>query len=202
MFPGSDNGVPLSIYVPIDDEYTMHFGLQWHPTKAVKGSKWPVPDLADEPGVLVDGSGPLKPEQKGTFFANWWSAVNPETDFHMNLEAKKTRNFTGIPTVRQQDAALEWSMGPIMDRTKEHLGTADAVIIRARRHILAAARALEEDGTPPPGSENPELYKVRSCTSFVAPGEDWQEALGDWHYARTTEYPVGPDSQGVPRGNR
>ena len=89
-----------------------------------------------------------------------------------------------------------------MDRTKEHLGTADAVIIRARRHILAAARALEEDGTPPPGSEQPELYKVRSCTSFVAPGEDWQEALGDWHYARSTEYPVGPNSQGIPRGNR
>jgi phthalate 4,5-dioxygenase oxygenase subunit len=202
MFPGSDKGVPLSIYVPIDDDYTMHFGLQWHPTNAVKGSKWPIPDLADEPGVLVDGAGPLKPEQKGTFYANWWSEVSPQTDFHMNLEAKKTRNFTGIPTIRQQDAALEWSMGPIMDRTKEHLGTADAVIIRARRQMIAAARALQEDGTVPPGVEQPELYKVRSCTSFVAPGEDWKEALGDWHYARSTEYPVGPDSQGIARGNR
>ena len=144
----------------------------------------------------------MKPEQKGKFYANWWPEVSPETDFHMDLEAKKKFNYTGIPSVRQQDSALEWSMGPIMDRTKEHLGTADAVIIRARRQILAAARALAEDGTPPPGSEQPELYKVRSCTAFVAAGEDWQEALGDWHYARSTEYPVGPEAQGVPRGNR
>ena len=89
-----------------------------------------------------------------------------------------------------------------MDRTKEHLGTSDAAVIRARRQLLAAARALQEEGTPPPGVQHPELYTVRSCTSFVASGEDWQETLGDWHYARTTDYPVGPESQGIPRGSR
>jgi len=116
--------------------------------------------------------------------------MSPETDFHMDLEAKKTKNYTGIPSVRQQDAALEWSMGPIMDRTKEHLGTADATVIKSRRRLIAAARAFAENGTPPPGSQNPELYNVRSCSVVLAGDQDWQEALGDWFYGRTTEYPA------------
>ena len=129
--------MPLSIYVPIDDYYTMHFGLQWHPTEAMPGSRFPTPELPDEPGVLSQNQGPWKPEQKGTFYANWWPAISPETDFHMDLWAKKNKNFTGIPSVRQQDAAIEWSMGAIMDRTKEHLGTAGR-----QHHPGAAATAV------------------------------------------------------------
>ena len=189
MFPATNSRVPLSIYVPIDDYYTMHFGLQWHPTEAMPGSRFPTPELPDEPGVLSQNQGPWKPEQKGTFYANWWPAISPETDFHMDLWAKKHKNFTGIPSVRQQDAAIEWSMGAIMDRTKEHLGTADASIIRARRQLLSAARALVEDGTPPPGVETPEAYKVRSVAVVLPGGVPWMEALGDWFFARTTDYP-------------
>ena len=190
MFPATPARVPLSIYVPIDDYYTMHFGLEWHPTKELKGNRRPEGDLPDEVGVLTGGAGPWKPEKKGTFYSKWWPAMSPETDFHMDLEAKKKFNYTGIPSVRQQDAALEWSMGPIMDRTKEHLGTADATVIKSRRRLIAAARAFAEDGTPPPGSQNPELYKVRSCSVVLSGDQDWQEALGDWFYARTTDYPT------------
>ena len=189
MFPATEMAVPLSIYLPIDDETTVHFGLQWHPSRALEGSRWPTQDTPEEGGFLMDGVGRLKPEQKGKFFANWWSELCPENDFLMNVEDKKYRNYTGIPSVRQQDAAQEWSMGPIMDRTKEHLGTADAAIIRARRMMIAAARALAEDGTLPPGSENPELYTVRSCSTKLRPDADWLESLSDWFYAKTFEYP-------------
>jgi len=189
MFPAVNNGVvPLSIYMPIDDTNTLHFQLRWHPTTALQGSRRPTFELPDEPGVL-GGPGPMKPEQKGKFFAKWWPVVNSETDFHMDLDAKKNKNFTGIPSVRQQDAALEWSMGAIMDRTKEHLGTSDAAIIKTRRKLITAAREFGEAGTPPPGSENPEWYAVRSCEAVLPAGENWQEALGPWLSARTPEYP-------------
>ncbi len=190
MFPAVNKGVvPLSIYMPIDDHHTLHFGLRWHPNKAMQeGARWPDFKLPDEPGVL-GGAGPMKPEQKGKFFAKWWPQLSPETDFHMSLEAKKSKNFTGIPSVRQQDAALEWSMGLIMDRTKEHLGTADAVIIKTRRKLINAARDLAENGTPPPGSQNPEWYTVRSCETVLPAGGDWQEILDPWLSAGTPEYP-------------
>jgi hypothetical protein len=141
----------------------------------------------------------MKPEQKGTFFPNWWPEMSPETDFHMNLEAKKNANYTGIPNGRQQDAALEWSMGPIMDRTREHLGTADATIIRVRRRFIAAARNFETDGVVPPGVETPQDYRIRSCQAVLAPDMDWLETLDAWHHASTTEYP-DPIGAGVPVG--
>ena len=154
----------------------------------LEGSRRPNFALSQEPGVLGP-PGPMKPEQKGKFFANWWSEISPETDFHMDLWAKKNRNFTGIPSVRQQDAALEWSMGRVMDRTREHLGTADAAIIKTRRKLIAAARQYAEDGTPPPGSQNPEWYTVRSCETVLPQGEAWEKALEPWLTAATADYP-------------
>ena len=91
--------------------------------------------------------------------------------------------------MRLQDDAVIWSMGPIMDRTKEHLGTADATVIKVRRKLLAAARALAEHGTVPPGAESPELYRVRSCATVLPKELDWEEALDDWHHCRTNEHP-------------
>jgi phthalate 4,5-dioxygenase oxygenase subunit len=34
-------------------------------------------------------------------------------------------------------------MGPVVDRTQEHLGTSDVAIIRMRRRMLEAVRRLE-----------------------------------------------------------
>ena len=190
MFPGGTDRVPLSIYVPIDDEHTLHMGIEWHPSKSVPGSRYPSMALPEEPGTLVDGMGPMKPEQQGKYFSDWWSVAGPDTDCLMDLEAKK-KNFTGIPAVRLQDAAVIWSMGPIMDRTAEHLGTSDAAIIRVRRKLIAAAKALRDHGTVPPGVDDPTLYTVRSCNVSLPAGSDWEEALGDWLHARTIKYPGG-----------
>ena len=45
-----------------------------------------------------------------------------------------------------------------LDRRIEHLGTADAMIIRVRRRLLEAARALRDHGTVPPGVDDPNVY--------------------------------------------
>lgn len=188
MFPGGPKSVPMSIYVPIDDTHTLHMGVRWHPTEKTGMARWPTDELPEEPGTLVEGVGPMRPEQKGKFFADWWPEARPETNFLMDLEAKK-RNFTGIPSVRLQDSAVIWSMGPIMDRTVEHLCTSDAAIIKVRRKLINAAKALREHGTLPPGVENPEWYNLRSCNVSLPPETDWEEALADWHYVRTNAYP-------------
>ncbi len=190
MFPGSEHRIPLSIYVPIDDEHTLHMGIEWSPTHELPGCRWPSMALPEETGGLVDGMGPMKPEQKGKFFPNWWPEASGETDFLMDLEAKRDKNFTGIPSVRLQDAAVLWSMGPIMDRTREHLGTSDSAIIRVRRKLIAAAKQLRDNGTIPPGVEDPDLYTVRTCNVSLPPGTDWEEALSDWLHARTDSYPT------------
>ena len=41
------------------------------------------------------------------------------------------------------------SMGPIQDRTREHLGTTDKVIMMNRRHLVKAIETVQAGGTPP-----------------------------------------------------
>ena len=193
MFPAQDGVVPLSVYLPIDDHHTLHMGIWWNPAGAMPGAAdgygAPHEALAEEPGMLAPGVGPMKPEQRGRFFSKWWPQAAPDSDFLMDVRAKRTRNATGIPTVRLQDSAVIHSMGRIMDRTREHLGTTDVSIIRARRMLLRAAARLREDGTPPPGSERPQDYYVRSCAAILPPGADWEAELDDWHNCRTSEPP-------------
>jgi len=75
-------------------------------------------------------------------------------------------------------------MGAIANREIEHLGTADAMIIRVRRFLLAAARALHDQGTVPPGVDNPAGYRKRSAQIILRRDVDWNEALLGWHEAR------------------
>lgn len=193
MFPGGgeDGTVPLSIYLPIDDDHTLHWGLRWHPSKALPGDRGPMQREPNPTGELIPAVGQMKPHQYGRFHADWWPVANPENDYLQRRDIQKTKNYTGIASVRLQDSAVIQSMGRIMDRTKEHLGTADAALIRVRRRLINAARALRDEGTMPPGVEAPELYKVRSCMAVLNNDQPWQEVMADWLNARTPEHPTG-----------
>jgi hypothetical protein len=70
-------------------------------------------------------------------------------------------------------------MGEITDRTKEHLGTADAMIIRTRRRLLSAVKALQDGGTVPPGVDAPERYRMRSGGVILPKDADWLQATKD-----------------------
>ncbi len=193
MFPGGgdDGAVPLSIYVPIDDEHTLHWGLKWHPTKPFGGDGKPHTEPFKASGELVQGLGPVKPEQKGKWFANWWTEADIRNDFKINRTAQKLKTYSGIGAGRLQDTAMIVSMGAIMDRTREHLGTADATIIRVRRRLMQAAIALRDRGETPPGADNPQAYRKRSCMAVLPKEADWTARFADWHHARTPEHPTG-----------
>jgi phthalate 4,5-dioxygenase len=181
LFPAADDGtVPVHIWVPIDDEHTLVWGIRWNPTRELEDRE----PLYKAPML---GVGPMLPEQQGKFYAHWWPVVNADNDFMIDRTAQQQRTFTGIPTIRQQDGAMTTSMGPVMNRNREHLGTTDTAIIRARQILLRSARALREHGTTPPGADRPELARVRSCSAILPEGMDWRTALADWHAARTNE---------------
>jgi hypothetical protein len=65
---------------------------------------------------------------------------------------------------------------PIYDRTKEHLGTTDSMVIYARRAMVKAARALQERGQLPANVENTHLDGVRSASVILPAGADWVAA--------------------------
>jgi hypothetical protein len=72
---------------------------------------------------------------------------------------QKTVNYSGLPGNRVEDAAMTESMGPIYDRTQEHLGTTDVAIIFWRRMMMRMARNLE-NGIEPAVLSDPNLFRA------------------------------------------
>ena len=103
-------------------------------------------------------------------------AQNKDNDYLIDREAQRTTSFTGIAGIHQQDQAVTESMGPIYDRSQEHLGTSDAMVIRTRRRVIAASRALRDSGTVPPGVDDPTVYRYRSGGVVLPRDADWLEA--------------------------
>ena len=189
MFPASEDGfVPSHMYTPIDDNLTLHWGLRWHPARKIEGARQLNQRVASIP--TEHGMGPMKPVRQGHPYAEWWPVADMHNDFLMDREVQRTMNFTGIPTIRLQDAAMITSMGEVCDRTREHLGTTDAMVIAARRKLVKAAKALRDEGVMPPASQAPEAYRKRSCSAILPSGVNWKDALADWHFARTTDLPA------------
>lgn len=71
------------------------------------------------------------------------------------------------------------SMGPITDRSEEHLAPTDVYVVALRRFLLKAARDFQK-GIDPPGTAlaTPEEYHAATtCTAvLVSRGESWEEA--------------------------
>jgi len=70
-------------------------------------------------------------------------------------------------------------MGPIIDRTHEHLGSSDAMVIRTRRRVIRAARALCDGGVVPPGVDEPQVYRCRSGGVVLPRDANWLDATKD-----------------------
>jgi hypothetical protein len=68
-------------------------------------------------------------------------------------------------------------MGPIQDRTREHLVPTDQGIVMARRRLIAAAQGLEK-GIQPPGLEA-RHQRVRSVSILLPKGVRFSEAAED-----------------------
>ena len=65
-------------------------------------------------------------------------------------------HFTGFGrNLLEEDAAVQTSMGPILDRTKEHLASGDAAVAHTRRVLLDALRAAEAGELPPGSARSP-----------------------------------------------
>jgi hypothetical protein len=169
--------------VPMDDEHTLSFFMNAHaPTTRL--------------GVDRFGGNPTLPNTTD-WYGRFRTKAGPDNNFFQDREIQRRNEghagYSGIPGgAAMQDAAITWSMGPIYDRTNERLGTTDVMIIRVRRRLIAAARALAEEGTVPPGVDHPEVYRVRSGGVFLPKGANWVDATTDLRQAFVTHPELDP----------
>jgi hypothetical protein len=103
--------------------------------------------------------------------------ANKDNDYLMDRRAQKSgRTYGGIAGFAMQDASIQESMGPIVDRSRENLVGTDKGIVMARRRLLRAAKALTEQGTAPPGVD-PAHQRVRSASVVLSPDQPFATAV-------------------------
>lgn len=163
-------------WVPLDDGHTMFIFIRWK--TQLKSPRDPLLN-----GQSLGGSKPAAEYLpiNTDWLGRWRLKANESNDWLIDREAQRTnRIYSGIDNIHLQDQAVTESMGPITDHAREHLGPGDLMIARTRRRILQAARALRDQGTPPPGALDPEVFMQSRSGYFLAePTVEWLQAYGD-----------------------
>ncbi|HEY3117073.1 MAG TPA: Rieske 2Fe-2S domain-containing protein [Chloroflexota bacterium] len=164
--PRDEGTLPSHMWMPVDDHHTMQFGIRWNPTEPLTEEQLLDGAVSNVHDYLPNGSDPLE---------QFRPVANRSNDYLLDYDLQKTTQYSGVPLIPLQDKAITESMGPILDRTREHLGSTDAMVAQVRRRLIAAAKALRDEGTPPPGVDNPEIYRVRSAIVNLRKDADWIE---------------------------
>lgn len=100
---------------------------------------------------------------------------NKDNDWLIDREVQRTKTYTGIEGVNTQDHAVQESMGPIVDRTGEHLGSTDKAVIKARQLLLEGVETVRAGGDP--RGLAPTYYKLRAIEKVIPLGVSWREEL-------------------------
>src|SRR5690606_12877444 len=107
------------------------------------------------------------------------------TNWNFNPGEQQSQTYLGMG---QEDINLhdQWaveSMGAIQDRTREHLGTSDKVIMANRRMLLKAIETVQAGGVPP-GVADPAQHAAMQgpdTVDGIAPAGQWPT----WWLAQT-----------------
>jgi phthalate 4,5-dioxygenase oxygenase subunit len=162
-------GGSVRCWVPLDDDHTMFYMLS--------GGVPPGASVSPERRAAFN-MGAMQ-ENTTAWHGRWRMAANGSNDYQIDRESQKKDSYTGITGIHLQDQAITESMGHIYDRSHEHLATSDSMIIRSRRRLIEAAKALRDHGETPPGVDNPEVYAVRTGGVILPRNADWIDATDD-----------------------
>jgi hypothetical protein len=120
---------------------------------------------------MRDGKGIYVQFEPGTYRP----LANKDNDYLMDRAAQKAgQTYSGVAGIAMQDASLQESMGPIVDRTKENLVSTDNGIIMARHRMLKAIKAMTEQNVTPPGVETAH-QRVRSAAVVLPPDQPFSD---------------------------
>lgn len=151
------------VWVPMDDETTMLYSADY----------WVDRPLSDEDlKRTTDYHGIHTENIPGTDRA----LQNKDNDYLVDRDLQASgKSYTGMRGLGVQDSAVQESMGPIADRTKEHLGVSDTAIIQIRKLLLQSLRDFA-DGKEPPGLD-PANYRVRSTRFALPRGASFEDEI-------------------------
>jgi nitrite reductase/ring-hydroxylating ferredoxin subunit len=160
--PFGPHALGAHIWVPIDDENCWAWSINFFPDR-------PLP--ARELQAMKKGKGIHVKYIPGTFVP----AANPSNDWLIDRQAQKERrSFSGVEGFSIQDAALQESMGPLQDYSREFLVPSDLAIAKTRQVLLDAVHGVQ-NGRDPPGLKSSD-QRVRAASVLL----DRKISARDW----------------------
>jgi hypothetical protein len=181
LLPAGGETIAYRATVPIDDTHTTFWNGLYSPGRPLSEDE----RNGHQSSRAISGHAP----HTGDPLTKWRLNANKSNDYSFDLEAQRTKLFSGIPPVKLQDIAMTEGMGPILDRTVERLGTTDGAIIQMRNQVLRAVKALRDHGTPPPCVDAPEAFAVRSASAIIPKDQSWLDEA-NWSRLRVSQQPV------------
>jgi hypothetical protein len=138
--------------VPIDDESTGQYLIQYNLSAPVVVEAGPLEDSADWPPYLKGG---------------------PTEHWGQDRAAMLHGAFSGF-SLHAADFAINESQGPITDRSQEFLSDSDVALIKLRRLLLDAVKEFERGGVPRIARHEDAAYtSVWVGDKVLKAAEDW-----------------------------
>ncbi|MGO8864305.1 MAG: Rieske 2Fe-2S domain-containing protein [Acidimicrobiales bacterium] len=106
------------------------------------------------------------------------------TRWGQDRDLMKAGHFTGFGrSLLEEDAAVQTSMGAVVDRTMEHLSSSDVAVAHLRRMLLDSLAAARAGELPPGSAHTPGGVRLpNSAEVLVDEGRRWEDAT----FARVT----------------
>lgn len=144
------------ISVPIDDDTHMLFFGFWDESGPLTDISEIFPAHLDPDNLVVD-------------------TETRDNAWGQDRTAMAAGHFSGfVQSVLHEDVGVQMSMGPIVDRSQEHLCGTDLAIMRMRRHLLGLLQRFEA-GEPVDGAMRAYASQPNRPFSCTAPaGSDWR----------------------------
>jgi phthalate 4,5-dioxygenase oxygenase subunit len=167
IFPAPKGWASMQMFMPIDDHHTMFYYILWK-------REAPIDDETreryfEQHGMRVGVDMDENFRKVGNRDNNWLQ------DRELMMSGK---SFSGIYGINTEDFAVQESMGPIVARSREHLGASDLAVVHFRRAMIEAAERVARDGATPVGLQQPVNHRgLRSDEGMVPIGGDWRSVL-------------------------
>src|SRR3954468_25019713 len=166
--------VHLRSFIPLDDHYCMLISQQGHLKRSfTEEDRARARDSFSLAGGYMDRNSDPR--------SRYFTKAHKGNDYLRDYELEKTTQFCGILFAGNlQDRAMtelmcnEDGIEPIYDRSKEHLGTTDRMVIAVRRMLIAAAKKMRDEGVLPANVDTVRLDRVRSVSAILPDNADWQ----------------------------
>jgi phthalate 4,5-dioxygenase len=164
VIPLSETLTITQMHLPVDDTHTYWYSV--------------FTSFAEP----VDKEAMREQRLKYTQLPDYLPKSGRHNNWGFNADEQLTQTYLGMgeDDINVHDQWAVESMGPIADRTREHLGTSDKVIMANRRMLLKAIETVQAGGIAPGVADASQIAAMQGPDTVdgIAPADTWPQW---WH---------------------